>query len=183
MKSQREIASFVLRFTQEHWQDHQGDPRIEWRGLVRYVQMGKEVRFTDLCEAITFMQDALTGMTMRCLPSDDKAYQEKVLQESLKLWEKFAQSYATLMAEAMQQTLCQSEAIQKQISEVMGQSIGPWWIGATKSESEPPPSPVVSTTPDLTQLQQQLTQLQSQLTVLSECIGQIGAFLQNQPAP
>ena len=31
MKAQRDIASFVLRFTQELWQDPQGEPRVEWR--------------------------------------------------------------------------------------------------------------------------------------------------------
>jgi hypothetical protein len=181
MKAQREIASFVLRFTQDHWQDHQGDPRIEWRGLVRHIQKGEEVRFTDLYEAMTFMQHTLLGMTMRCLPSEDQAYQEKVMQEGLKLWETFAQNYPPLLVEAIQQTLRQSESLQKQINDVIGQSLPPgWWAGSPKTEQTALPSTTVSAIPDLTQLQQQLVHLQSQLTSLTERVSQIRALLQNQ---
>ena len=32
------IASFMLRFTQEMWRDMQGEPHIRWRGHIRHVQ-------------------------------------------------------------------------------------------------------------------------------------------------
>lgn len=64
MRGQRDIASFVLRFTQELWEDTQGDPRIEWRGNIRHVQSGDEHHFTDFTEAMSFIQQALMKLTL-----------------------------------------------------------------------------------------------------------------------
>ena len=48
------IASFILRFTQEH------TPGVEptcsaWRGVVRHVQTNDEVRFTQMESALAFI--------------------------------------------------------------------------------------------------------------------------------
>ncbi len=114
MTKTHNIASFVLRFTQDLWQDMQGEPHVRWRGQIRHVQGDEEDRFTDFAEAVTFMQRYLTQLTMDTLSGDESMSQEKVFQESFKLWEQFASSYSDMMFQAMEQTIKQSEAFQEQ---------------------------------------------------------------------
>ena len=80
MKGQRDTASFVLRFTQDLWRDQAGEPRLEWRGQVRRVQDGEELRFTDLAEAMNFIQESLLKVTMNAVPKEDKQYQDKAVR-------------------------------------------------------------------------------------------------------
>ena len=50
------------------------------------------------------------------------------MRESFKLWDNFARSYSDMMMQAVQQTVKQSEALNKQMTEVMGQAMQPWWL-------------------------------------------------------
>ena len=64
MKSQRDIASFVLRFTQDIWQDNgRRSPCRVGVGHIRRVQDGAELRFKDVAEAMTFIQESLMQVT------------------------------------------------------------------------------------------------------------------------
>lgn len=128
MKGQRDIASFVLRFTQDLWRDDGGDPRVEWRGHIRRVQDGEELRFTDIAEAMNFIQNSLMQVTANALPKEDQSYRDKAMRESLKLWETFAESYTTLFVNAMEKSVKQSEAFQKQVNETVEQVMKPWWL-------------------------------------------------------
>src|SRR6185503_18067496 len=113
IRMQNNIASFVLRFTQELWRDTQGEPHIQWRGHIRHVQGDEEDRFTDFAEAVAFMQRYLTQLTMKALTGGQSMSQEKVIQESFKVWEQFVSSYTTMMFEAMQHTVKQSETFRE----------------------------------------------------------------------
>ena len=52
--SETTIASFVLRFTREH---DAGDPPSGsgWRGVIRHVQIGQEIHFTRMEDALAFL--------------------------------------------------------------------------------------------------------------------------------
>lgn len=180
MKGQRDTASFVLRFTQDLWKDDGGDPRVEWRGHIRRVQDGEELRFTDITEAMTFIQNSLLDVTMNAVPKEDKGYREKAMRESLKLWEKFAESYTALFVEAMQRSVKQSEVFQKQVTEAVEQAIRPWWLmGLPKPTAPPPPStsPKAQTSTSATerQLLETLAALQSQIQQLNDKVDQLEA--------
>ncbi len=168
MKSQREVASFVLRFTQDLWQDPQGEPRVEWRGHVRHVQDGGELRFVDLADAMNFIQEALLKLTLDCVPQGDEMYQKKAMQESFKLWEKFANSYTNILAEAMQQSVKQSETLQKQMSDAMEQAMKPWWLLGLPGQAH-------TTAPSAEQKQmlQTLQEMQKQLNTLTAKVNQL----------
>lgn len=173
MKPQREVASFVIRFTQDLWQDSHGEPRVEWRGQVRHVQNGSELRFADLADAMNFIQEALLKLTHDCVPKGDEMYQKKAMQESFKLWENFATSYTTMLTEAVQQTVKQSETLQKQMSTAMEQAMKPWWLmGLSGLPAEPPPNPEQS------QIAQTLAELQQQLVTLTAKVTQLEQRLQ-----
>ncbi len=48
------IASFILRFTQEHSSKAE-PPCAAWRGVIRHVQTNKEIRFTQIESALAFV--------------------------------------------------------------------------------------------------------------------------------
>jgi len=65
------IASFILRFTQEH--PGRADPRGgAWRGVIRHVQSDDETRFTRVEEALAFIARYvdLTGDRRESLPEE-----------------------------------------------------------------------------------------------------------------
>ena len=117
MPKPHNIVSFVLRFTQELWNDPQGEPHIRWRGHIRHVQGNEEERFTDFAEAVTFMQRYLNALTKETLADAKNMTQEKVFAESFKIWNQFAISYAKVMTQAMQQSMKRSEAFREQMDE------------------------------------------------------------------
>jgi len=158
------IASFVLRFTQELWQDMQGEPHVRWRGQIRHVQGDEEGRFTDFADAVAFMQHYLTQLTVDTLSGDEGVSQEKVFQESFKLWEKFASGYTEMMLQAMQQTIKQSEAFKEQLSEATEQSFKAWQFPGQANQSE-----LVET---LKELQQQVEALSGRVEDLENALQQ-----------
>jgi hypothetical protein len=48
------IASFVLRFTQEHTPGAE-PPCAAWRGVIRHVQSNEEMHFTHIESALAFV--------------------------------------------------------------------------------------------------------------------------------
>lgn len=183
MKGQRDTASFVLRFTQDLWQDQKGEPRIEWRGRVQRVQDGEEIRFTDLSDAMNFIQESLLKVTMNAVPKEDKMYQDKAMRESLKIWEKLAENYTNLMVEALQRTMKQSESFQRQLNDAVEQAMRPWWLmGFTPPiDRKSKESEVNTATQD--QLQQTLAALQAQIETLSAKVSTLEAQLQEKKTP
>lgn len=147
------IASFVLRFTQELWQDEQGEPQVQWRGHIRHVQGDEEDRFTDFAEAVAFIQRYLTQLTLDAISGSSHMSQEKVLRESFKLWETFASSYTGLMVQAMEQTISRSEAMKQYLDDATKKALGAWQLPAQ---------------PNQDQLVEAFGKLQDQLQVLSE---------------
>lgn len=134
-RANRGIASFVLRFTQELWQGKNGEPQIQWRGHIRHVQGQEEDRFTDFSEAVTFMQRNLANLTMNTA-SRKNMNQEDVLRESFKFWEDFSTVYSSMMFEAMEQSLKQSETVKQRVHDAVEQTLQAWQV-APKMEEQP----------------------------------------------
>jgi hypothetical protein len=136
LKTQNNIASFVLRFTQELWQDAQGEPHVQWRGHIRHVQGDEEDRFTDFAEAVVFIQRYLTQLTLTAVSGGQSMSQEKVLRESFKLWERFASSYTDMMLGAMEQTIKQSEALREQMDEATEKALKAWQLPGRSDQKQ-----------------------------------------------
>lgn len=122
----RGIASFMIRFAQERWRDARGEPHVQWRGFIRHVQGDEEIPFTDAAEAIAFMQKHLAQLTKDALPNATKSEQEKLMRESVKLWEQFAASYNHAVTDAMERTMKQSQAFRQQMDEAVQRSLRVW---------------------------------------------------------
>lgn len=162
IKTQNNIASFVLRFTQELWRDAQGEPHVQWRGHIRHVQGDEEDRFTDFAEAVAFIQRYLTQLTLEALTGGQPMNQEKVLQESFKVWEQFAASYTDMMFETMQHTVKQSEAFREQLDQAAERALKAWQLS-------PPPNK---------QLVEAINSLQAQVQVLTSKVENLEKSLQ-----
>jgi hypothetical protein len=160
---QNNIASFVLRFTQELWRDTQGEPHVQWRGHIRHVQGDEEDRFTDFAEAVAFMQRYLTQLTMRALTGGQSMSQEKVIQESFKVWEQFVSSYTTMMFETMQHTVKQSETFREQLDQAAERALKVWQVPAR---------------PDQAQLLETIKSLQEQVQSLTSKVESLEKSLQ-----
>jgi hypothetical protein len=167
IKTERNIASFVLRFTQDLWQDAGGAPRVRWRGHIRYVQGNKEDRFTDFAEAVTFMQRSLAELTLGAI-SGKNMNQEDTLRESFKFWEDFSAVYSGMMFEAMEQSLKQSEAVKKQMQDVVEQTIKAWPFPTTPNSN---PNQDIATL---------LRELQQQVVILSKKVERLEVALEEQ---
>ncbi|MGD8751188.1 MAG: hypothetical protein PVG14_07185 [Anaerolineales bacterium] len=126
MSTNRGIASFLIRFTQDLWEDDQGEPRVQWRGRINHVQGDEEQSFTDFSEVVEFIQQHLTQLTLDSIPKDGQMDQEKTLHESFKLWERFASSYTDLMFDAMERTIQGSQVIKSQMDVTMDEMFKRW---------------------------------------------------------
>ena len=164
MKPQRETASFLLRFTHDLWQDRRGEPRITWRGHLRHIQDGEEFHFTDLTKAMVFIKTALLQLTRESCPSADRLYQEKAMQESFKLWEKFAQSYTEMVLENIDRNGEHADEIQEKVGAAVKEAMKPWWLLAPTPLPEPPAQPTNGV--DAAQLLQTVKALQAQVQAL-----------------
>jgi hypothetical protein len=136
MRGQNNIASFVLRFTQELWHDSQGEPHIQWRGHIRHVQGNEEGRFTDFAEAVAFIQRYLTQLTMKTVSGGQSLNQEKVLRESFKFWEQFASNYTGMMVEAMEHTVKQSQSFKDQLDQAAERALKAWHLPVQSDQVE-----------------------------------------------
>jgi hypothetical protein len=136
VEDQRNIASFTLRFTQHLWEDPQGEPHVQWRGQIRHVQGDEQLTFTELTDALQFIQRHLTQLTLDATAGDNKMDQDKVLHESFKLWEQFASTYSNIMFDAMERTIKQSEALKEQMDEAVGQALKTWQVPTSSTKEQ-----------------------------------------------
>ncbi|HSF83622.1 MAG TPA: hypothetical protein VLA49_20485 [Anaerolineales bacterium] len=125
-KDQRSVASFVIRFTQHLWKDEGEEPHLQWRGHIRHVQGDQEASFTDLNDALVFIRDHLTQLTLIAAADEKLTEQERILGESFKLWEGLTSSYVEMMKDALQRTLKQSDAMTGQLDEAVARAQRSW---------------------------------------------------------
>ena len=128
-ETRRDTASFLVRFTQDLWQGEQGEPRITWRGHIRHIQSDRETRFTDFSEAVAFMQQqmqALTEGSLAALSEHAQASGKSPFEIGFELWQETATRYTDMVFGAMQQTMKQSESMQKQMDSAMQESLQTW---------------------------------------------------------
>ncbi|GAB4579022.1 MAG: hypothetical protein Fur0022_17590 [Anaerolineales bacterium] len=171
LNTQHQVASFLLRFTQDMWQDENGEPKVQWRGNIHHVQGDKDIPFTDFTEALLFMQKQLQDLTLQAFPAADAQMQEKMLAESFKLWEQFAASYSKMLFQAMEQTIQRSQEIQHQVGDAFTKAFEVWMPPIFRSEKAKGPETVRDQNPVEAgvspELVQQLATLTAQVQALS----------------
>jgi hypothetical protein len=151
--AQSDIASFVLRFTQDLWRDAAGEPQLRWRGHIRHVQSDADARFVDFADAVAFMRAQLARLTEASVSDATEADRESVMQASLEIWERFAQTSAEVLAEALKASVDRGENLGREAYDLWSKGLEFWkpltgaWglggsssVGASEDEADPAPS-------------------------------------------
>lgn len=125
-KPAADVASFVLRFSQDLWREAGGQPRVRWRGHIRHVQGDAEARFTDFSDAVAFMQRQLAQLTLESVAQDDAQGQAQALSESFQLWEKVTEGYRDVWLGAIRTAVDGTQAMRRQVGQQLEQA-WPWW--------------------------------------------------------
>jgi len=133
-----QTASFMVRFNQKIYQDAAGQNRVQWRGKISHVQGGDQSSFVEFTDAISFIQEKLSGMTKQATEDHSPEEQEGILAKSLDMWKKISTTGTKLALETIKDPRKGVAQIQEQISQVGGE-IGSKleideWRGASKSD-------------------------------------------------
>jgi len=163
MNSQRNVASFLLRFVQDMWQDPQGEPHIQWRGHINHIQGEEEANFTEFSEAVAFMQHHMMNLAKEAAKGSSELFQNKVMEENFKLWEKFALSYSDMILGAIENTTEASQVFQTQIDKAVHQALQGWQPPARPEEDPQVQSALKDLLKKLETLQEKISGLEKAL--------------------
>ncbi|MEE9371661.1 MAG: hypothetical protein V3V00_01265 [Saprospiraceae bacterium] len=119
----KNTASFMIRFTQQIFKDESGEENVQWRGKISHVQGGKERNFLALEDALGFMQENLTSLTLSTTSHKTKEEQEGILSKSFDIWKKMAKNAPKMIMETIKDPQGQVANIKEQLSDV-GEEIG-----------------------------------------------------------
>ncbi len=122
-KRNDQTASFMVRFNQKIYQDTDGLDQVQWRGKISHVQGGDQSNFSEFSEAISFIQDKLSGLTKQATVDRTPEEQEGILTKSLDMWKKLSTTGAKMAIETIKDPRKGVAQIQEQISQV-GEELG-----------------------------------------------------------
>ncbi len=122
MSHQDQTSSFLLRFTQKLFEDEAGETNIQWRGKITHVQGNDQKNFTEMKDAIDFIQAKLSTMTLSSIEEDaSDEEKEGLLVKSMDIWKKLAKSYPKMMVDAIKDPKAQVAQIQAQLTNKAGE--------------------------------------------------------------
>ena len=113
-----ETSSFVLRFNQRIFKNKDGQPEVQWRGTVRHVQGGDEIRFSEFDEISKFIQSKLAEMTVQAMENKSPEEQKGILSKSFDLWKKMAFEAPKFVFDAIKDPKKQVTQVQNQIHQI-----------------------------------------------------------------
>lgn len=114
-KKTGQTASFMVRFNQNIFEDDQGESNVQWRGQISHVQDGDKVNFSEIKDALSFMQEKLAALTIDATVDKTPEEQEGILTKSFDMWKKMTASYPKLVMDAIKDPKAQISQIQGQI--------------------------------------------------------------------
>ena len=111
-------ASFVVRFTQNLFQSEEGETEVQWRGKITHVQNDEQVNFSEMEDAIKFMQAKLSELTLSSIEGKTEDEQRGILSKSYDIWKRMAKSYPKMVMDVIKDPKAQVTQIQEQITQV-----------------------------------------------------------------
>lgn len=109
-------ASFLLRFTQRIFEDEQGEANVQWRGKISHVQGNDQKNFVELKDAMEFIQQKLSELTLAAVEGSSPEEKEGILNKSMDIWKRLANNYPKILLEAIKDPKGQVTQIQEQLS-------------------------------------------------------------------
>ena len=139
--NQDQTASFMVRFTQKIFEEN-GEDKVQWRGKISHVQGGDQKNFSDINDALTFIQERLAELTIKATGDKTPEEQDGILSKSFDIWKKMAQTAPKLIMETLKDPKKQVAQIQDQIQDqihIVSDEISAkveidQWRNATKSD-------------------------------------------------
>lgn len=116
-EKKEETASFVLRLSQKIYKSDEGEPQIQWRGNIRHVQSGDEIRISDYDAATEFVKNKLGDLTQKAVEDKPEEEQKGILSKSFDFWKKVASEAPKMVMETIKDPKKQAAHIQEQITE------------------------------------------------------------------
>lgn len=113
-----ETASFMVRFTQKIYEDESGASNVQWRGRISHVQGGHQQSFTDIQDALTFIQDHLADLTVSNTQGHTPEEQDNLLKKSFDMWRRLAKEAPGMVIDTIKDPVGQVAKVQQQISSV-----------------------------------------------------------------
>ncbi len=110
----KQTASFIVRFNQSIYEQAR-KANVQWRGKISHVQDGDAMGFTDMSEAMSFIRDKLTKLTIDATADKSEEEQEGILEKSLDIWNKVKATGPKLLIETLKDPKKQVSQIQDQI--------------------------------------------------------------------
>lgn len=108
----------MVRFTQKIFEDESGAKDVQWRGRISHVQGDDQKSFTDIQEALTFIQDHLADLTVSNTQHETPEEQDNLLKKSFTMWRRLAKEAPGMVMETIKDPVGQVAKVQKQISNV-----------------------------------------------------------------
>ena len=115
---QNQTSSFVLRFTQKIFKDDNGESNVQWRGKITHVQDDEALNFSEMKDAMAFMQSKLSDLTLSSIDGKSEEEKEGILTKSFDIWKKMATQYPKFVMQAIKDPKTGVTQIQEQISQV-----------------------------------------------------------------
>ena len=139
-----ETASFVLRFNQKIFHTEEGEPQVQWRGIIRHVQGGDEKRFSEFDEVVQFIQGKLADLTIQAMGDKSPEEQKGILSKSFDLWKKMATTAPKLVLETIKDPKKQVAQFQDQVQDQINQLKNEFggkidldsWIASSKADNK-----------------------------------------------
>lgn len=117
MAKQDQTASFLLRFTQKIFEDEKGESNVQWRGKVTHVQGNDQKNFSELKDAIDFIQGKLSHMTLSSIEEDvSPEVKEGILMKSMDIWKRLAKTYPKMVVDTIKDPKAQVAQFQEQLT-------------------------------------------------------------------
>lgn len=117
-KKQNQTSSFVLRFTQKIFEDDAGESNVQWRGKITHVQDDEALNFSEMKDAMAFMQSKLSDLTLSSIDGKSEEEKEGILSKSFDIWKKMATQYPKFVMQTIKDPKTGVAQIQEQIGQV-----------------------------------------------------------------
>ena len=167
-KKSEQTASFMVRFNQRIYEED-GESKVQWRGRISHEHDGDEQRFSDVKDALEFMQAKLSALTNEATKDQSSEERENILQKSLSMWKTMKAVAPQMIMETIKDPKKQISNIQDQLQDQIssiGEEIGQKvhideWRNASRSDFK-------KVQDTLNQLSRELKRLHSKVDALSK---------------
>jgi len=132
----QELVSFVLRFVREASEEQQA----RWRGVVKHVQSNNEASFSQMSEALAFMQGYINDIAQSSFEESKRMGQEftqvNPLAETARMWGDLMPRYTQMMMDSMDQAMASSADMAKPVEEMMDSTLSAWGMPTRSAQAE-----------------------------------------------